>query len=424
MIKSLLFNGISFVPLIYLLLTVFFSNFIVENTILYGVISYFIFAAYFLSLGTFLAKKNDSALDIVDLDASVYSLVKHSPIISFITDTNGNFIAGNSRGTKFYKSGIDEILESEIVYFQIGDIKLELNKIDNKLLQIGQSMECQKEFISNDGEKYLYRISKIPVRANNGKIETIVTFICNIDAQVRIQKERETYVSTLTHDIKTPVIAQIRALELLLNETFGTITKEQREMFTIMLESCNYTYEMLKSVLMNYREFNEFAPIHCTIVDINELINDCVQEVKAKTSKNISFDIISNKEKILLNADRDELKNVIISFLSTSLHSAYENSNISIELIQNETYFELKISCFGPYIEQEKINKTFNKNSTDKEKFDRIGFGLGLYSLKKIIEAHGGNIFVKSHPDNRNIAGFTLPLIAACKSEHKVLANF
>ena len=39
------------------------------------------------------------------------------------------------------------------------------------------------------------------------------------------KKERETYVSTLTHDIKTPVIAQIRALELLLNETFGTITK-------------------------------------------------------------------------------------------------------------------------------------------------------------------------------------------------------
>ena len=66
----------------------------------------------------------------------------------------------------------------------------------------------------------MYRISKIPVRGNNGKIETIVTFICNIDAQVRIQKERETYVSTLTHDIKTPVIAQIRALGVAFKRNF------------------------------------------------------------------------------------------------------------------------------------------------------------------------------------------------------------
>lgn len=423
MIKSLLFNGLNFVPPIYLLLTVFFSNFIVENTILYVVISYFVFAVYFLYKNIFFEKKNVTEIDIIDLDASVYSLVKHSPIISFITDTNGKLIVGNQRGIKFYKSGIDKIQDSEIAYFKIDDIKLELNKLDNKLLQLEKSIESKLEFMTNDGEKYLYKISKIPIRANNGKIEVIVNFICNIDAHERIVKERETYISTLTHDIKTPVIAQIRALELLLDERFGAITKEQREMFTIMLDSCNYTYEMLKSILMNYREFNELHPIHYTMLDINELIETCVRSVKSKSSKKISFNIFSNNNHIMVKADRNELENVIISFLLRSLHSAYENSNIEIELIENESYFELKISCLGPYIEQEKINKTFKKISTDKEKFNIIGFGLGLFSLKKIIEAHGGKIFVKSYPDNRNIAGFTLPLLGESKPEGKILAK-
>ena len=85
-------------------------------------------------------------------------------------------------------------------------------------------------------------------------------------------------------------------------------------------------------------------------------------------------------------------------------------------------YFIL-VSCLSLFLHEKKINKTFKKNSTDKEKFNRIGFGLGLFSLKKIIEAHGGQIFVKSYPDNRNIAGFTLPLLGESKPEGKILAK-
>ena len=49
-------------------------------------------------------------------------------------------------------------------------------------------------------------------------------------------KEKATYITILSHDLKIPTIAQIRALELLINGQFGELTKEQKEIISLILE--------------------------------------------------------------------------------------------------------------------------------------------------------------------------------------------
>ncbi len=62
-------------------------------------------------------------------------------------------------------------------------------------------------------------------------------------------KEKATYITILSHDLKIPTIAQIRALELLLNGQFGELTKEQKEILSLILDSCKYLYKVVLTLL-------------------------------------------------------------------------------------------------------------------------------------------------------------------------------
>lgn len=71
-------------------------------------------------------------------------------------------------------------------------------------------------------------------------------------------KQQATFITDLSHDLKIPTIAQIRALELLLKGEFGKLTTEQEEMIQLILESCKCLYktELLLFSICNLENYN------------------------------------------------------------------------------------------------------------------------------------------------------------------------
>ena len=63
-------------------------------------------------------------------------------------------------------------------------------------------------------------------------------------------EEKATYITILSHDLKIPTIAQIRALELLINGQFGELSKEQKEILRLILESCKGLYKVILTLLI------------------------------------------------------------------------------------------------------------------------------------------------------------------------------
>jgi K+-sensing histidine kinase KdpD len=63
-------------------------------------------------------------------------------------------------------------------------------------------------------------------------------------------EEKSTYITILSHDLKIPTIAQIRALELLLNGNYGTLNKEQKEIILLILDSCKYLYKVILTLVI------------------------------------------------------------------------------------------------------------------------------------------------------------------------------
>ena len=138
----------------------------------------------------------------------------------YLKDLNGNVLLTNQNHSDMLNLKIKDIIgeKSDSFYKNLDNIKKEDEKITvgRKIFRIERFLELK------NGKKGWYRVVKAPVFNEDKEVENIVVLLHNIDDEKALEERKETFVATLTHDLKTPTIAQIKAIDLLLNQTFGT----------------------------------------------------------------------------------------------------------------------------------------------------------------------------------------------------------
>ena len=223
-----------------------------------------------------------------------------------------------------------------------------------------------------------------------------------------LQKQRESFVASLSHDLKNPTIAQIRAIELILKGKFGTVAPEQREIMEMLLDSCKYMNAMLGSVLATYRTAKGTIVLESEKVSISDLAVECTDEmVYLAKDKRIKITLENTAKKEDVWGDRVQLRRVIMNLLSNSIKYAYSGTEIKVNVYNEGHYSCFKFENKSPYIPPDKQEKIFARYISFSK--NHSGIGLGLYASRKIVEAHGGTIFVHSYKDERNIFGFKIP---------------
>ena len=225
-----------------------------------------------------------------------------------------------------------------------------------------------------------------------------------------LQTQRETFVASISHDLKNPTIAQIRGLELILKGSFGNLNAEQSEILKMILDSCRYMNGMLSSLLTTYRNYGGAIKLNFTEFSLLELVKECVSEM-IYVAKDKALNILTNSNaQDIICADRVQIKRVIMNLLSNAIKYAYNNTDLKLSLLNDSenTYFELENQ--SPYLPKDKQKSIFARYVSYAGIHKELGNGLGLYASKKIIESHCGEIYVKSFEEGKNIFGFKIPV--------------
>ena len=231
-----------------------------------------------------------------------------------------------------------------------------------------------------------------------------------------IQAQRDSFIATLGHDLKNPIIAQIKSLELLLDGSFGDISKEQKEILQMILDSCKYMNGMLSSLLATYRNYGGTVKLNFENFSFAELVNECVSEMLyVAKDKGVNINLHNNFDFKDIQADRVQIKRVVMNLLSNAIKYAFLNTEIELYIQCSQEKIGFEFINKSPYIPIEKQDTIFEQYVSYATTHKQNGVGLGLYASKKIIDAHCGEIFVKSYNDNRNSFGFRIP-IAQCDS--------
>jgi len=223
------------------------------------------------------------------------------------------------------------------------------------------------------------------------------------------KKNKETYMATLIHDLKTPNSAQIRILNMLLSGYFGELTAEQKEILKEALLSEKYISEIVSNILTAYKcdcgELKlkkQFFDIAGTLNEVYKSLNFLAEE------RNQKININYHCSKLIYYGDKLQITRVITNLLSNAIKYGFRGSLINVDIFVNSKKINFTVENETTPIPDEKIRHIFDKFTAGMTHYNSASTGLGLYLSKRIIEMHGGRIFAKCTSDGLCTFGFVL----------------
>lgn len=354
---------------------------------------------------------NKSRENARKMNTYIQAIVKNVPLIIYFKDLKGNIILANQEFAKATGCPCKELEHKNITEIYTANCIVGINDEDEYILRTGESFYSEKimTFI-NDKSSY-YRIVKSPVFEHKGKISGFIIVLNNIDKEKEIETNKENFIATLTHDLKTPTCAQINTLKMLLNGAFGDLNNDQKEIIELAKRSCKYVFDLIATVLDTYRYENGKIQLNPETFDITYMISTLAKSLECMTCERNQTIIFKDKQKICeVCADRLQIKRVILNLLSNAITYGHKNSTIEISVVPVEDGIEFSVKNQSEQIPEKELANMFKRfKETKLSYFNKASTGLGLYLSKKIIDMHKGEIFAKSFPGGECIFGFKLP---------------
>ena len=209
-----------------------------------------------------------------------------------------------------------------------------------------------------------------------------------------IEKEKEQFIATLTHDLKSPINAEICALKQLLKKDNPNL---QNEMLEELLNSAKYMKLITDNILCYYKQKNKGLALKKEVVNFEDLIESSINDLKyLANDKNIKINFHNNILEPSIELDVLEIKRVINNLLSNAIEYSFKDNCIDINLNTKNNSFIFEIRDYGIGINTENLNNIFDEYMSLAKQHKKTGFGLGLNICKKIIEQHNGEISIDS----------------------------
>jgi PAS domain S-box-containing protein len=249
------------------------------------------------------------------------------------------------------------------------------------------------------------------------KFKKFVGVIRDVTEQKKSDKLRDDFIATLTHDLRTPLLAAIQTLKFFLEGVVGEINDKQRLLLSTMYKSNEDLLGLVNALLEVYKYDAEKLILNKTDFNIYELTAQVYNELKPLSDINkIDFSIDCADKNIEINADRSELRRVICNLCGNAINYTPENGKVIITIKAEDADLIFSVSDTGCGIPPEDIPNMFQRFSQGTSIRRSAGTGLGLYLSRQIIESHNGKIWLESKVNKGSEFSFILTDVIKVRS--------
>lgn len=234
----------------------------------------------------------------------------------------------------------------------------------------------------------------------------------SIDVQHDYEKNRKELISNISHDLKTPMTAikgYVEGIKDGVADTPEKLDKYIQVIYTKVSDMDKLVNELflfskldLKSIPFNFEKIN-----------ISSYLDDCFDELKFDMNKKgIQFKYRNMcSDGVCIKGDREKIKRVIINIVQNAVkYMNKKNGCISMYVTEQEKFVTIEIRDNGQGISKDALPYVFERfyRADPSRNSSTGGSGLGLAIAKRIIEDHGGQIWVKSKLHEGTSMFFTL----------------
>ncbi|MGB3300606.1 MAG: HAMP domain-containing sensor histidine kinase [Phormidesmis sp.] len=235
-----------------------------------------------------------------------------------------------------------------------------------------------------------------------------------LESQAQLASLREDFVSTLTHDLKTPLLGAIETVNSFRAEHFGTVNPTQRKVLEMMQRSHQSTLQLVETMLDVYRNDAEGLGLNLSPVDLRLLLSDTVTNlIHLAQARQIHITMQPYGQRFCVRGDALQLRRVFENLLVNAINHAPRGTLVEVFVKTTGEDQQVQVCDRGPGIAADELANIFGRFYQGYSNRQSKGSGLGLYLSRQIIEAHSGRIWVESRDPHGAIFCCRLPAVSA-----------
>jgi signal transduction histidine kinase len=224
-------------------------------------------------------------------------------------------------------------------------------------------------------------------------------------------KHKSDFLANMSHELRTPLNAIIGFTQVLQQKLFGDVNDKQEEYLEDIHGSASHLLALINDVLDLSKVEAGQVELDFEPFSLREALERSVVVVRERASKNgVSLALEPSSDVELVQGDERRIRQVLFNLLSNAVKFTPQGGTVDVSSARLDGEVHVSVTDTGPGIapeDQERIFEEFQQ--TDVGEAQGEGTGLGLALSKKLIELHGGRIWVTSEPGKGATFTFTLP---------------
>ena len=361
--------------------------------------------------------------DILELNSKMSNIINYCADGIIIINSNGEIEQVNpacENLTGLSSTHLEKMKFRDIAYPQKGEMFSELDADKSEII-------LRDYNITNtlSGKEIPVEISLARIESDDTTIQKYVGVIRDVSVQKETEQLRDDFIATLTHDMRTPLLAAIHTLNFFLNGELGSFNDKATMLLSTLKTNNENLLGLVNSLLDVYRYDSGKLELVKTKFEFKSLCEQCYDELKPLADKkNLEFILeYMPQEDLKINADRGQLRRVITNLCGNAINYTNNGGKIEINVKQEDNDIVFSVIDNGNGIPKEDIPHLFKRFSQGTSKKRSTGTGLGLYLSRQIVEAHGGKIWLESKINKGSEFSFLLTNVVVSNNREKELIN-
>ena len=280
--------------------------------------------------------------------------------------------------------------------------------LSGKGAYLPKDLEEAVKIVVAEGERYVLT-QAAPVYDETGSLASISIVLRDVTLLSKLDAMSTSLVATFAHEFRTPLTSLRLAIHILLTQLAGTMTEKQLDLIYAARQDCERLQNLVDDILSIVRLQSGKIELRRVMVSILPLVEHIIDHHRLLAEERgimLSHVMPPFDEEVFADPERLEL--VFANLITNAIRHTPAGGSIEIRALPDEGFIRFAVKDTGEGIPKEYQAQVFDKYFQVPSGI-RKGTGFGLAIAKNVIEAHGGEIGVKSEPGQGSTFWFTLP---------------
>ncbi len=288
-----------------------------------------------------------------------------------------------------------------------------MDEIFTEALRTGRTIQPSGEqrviqhFVN--GEEHYFRPEAIPILGRDMQPTGVVLVLRDVTQERKQEELKRGVISTVSHQLKSPLTSIRMAIHLLLEEKIGSLTPKQTELLVAAREDSDRLHSILNNLLDISRIESGKVEMNFRKVSPHSMVFEALEPFQMDfKDRNVTLGTELQDDLPEVWADTARMNHVFANLLSNALRYTPPGGKVTVLGKADEEWVQFSVSDSGKGIPSQYLARIFEQFFRVPDQGAETGAGLGLAIVKEIVEAHGGTVKVESRLGEGSTFTFTL----------------